>query len=309
MDAFNNRGNAFAKKGELDRAIRDYDDALKIKSNYADAFHNRGLAFTKKGEFERAIDDFDNAIKIKPDFVEAFHNRALVLAQIDAQETGEKYKKAFEAELRQVSDPAEIIKSYQRREREYCLQIRVIDRGIKKLNRWLSGVLIGGFSVIASAVSYAWQHLAFGSSDCDIPNCFAHGFAIVNCCPTDRGEVSFAGLLAIAPITLVLFTACFPLIAQLFNLRKEKRRLQVCVEDYFRKQTLARYTLVAEGEHKQRLIAITHAHFATRSTAEFLAGWKQESGENLHPLTDAIDKAIRGDKNAASSKPTEKSSS
>ena len=59
----------------------------------------------------------------------------------------------------------------------------------------------------------------------------------------------------------------------------------------------------------QRLIAITHAHFATRSAAEFLAGWKQESGENLHPLTDAIDKAIRGAKDAASSKPTEKSSS
>ena len=305
----NNRGNAFAGLGEFDLAIRDFDQAIKIKPNFAAAFNNRGLAFAHKDEFDRAINDFNQAIKIKPDYEEAFHNRAVALAQIHARETGEKYKKALEAELRQVSDPEKIVKSYQRRERVYRRQIKDLDCGIILFTSLLSVILIGGFSAIAFAVSYAWQYLVFGSSDCDIPNCSAHGIVIVNCCPTNRGEVSFAGLLAIAPITLALFTACFPLIAHLFNLRKEKRRLQVCVEDYFRKQTLARYTLLAEGEHKQRLIATTHAHFATRSTAEFLAGWKQESEENSHPLTDAIAKAIRGAKDAVSSKPTEKSSS
>ena len=315
-DAFNNRGNAFAKKGELDSAIRDYDHAIKLKPNYAKAFNNRGIAFTKKGELERAISDFDDAIRIKPDLADAHSNRAISLARIHARETGEKYKKEHEEQLRQikksheqalrqVTDPVEIIKSYQDRGDKYVKQINSINWGSRFFIFLLSVILIGGFLAITFVVFYAWGYLAFGSSDCDIPNCSAPGVVI----STDRGKVSFAGLLAIAPIMLALFTACFPFIAQLFNLWKEKRRLQVCVEDYFRKQTLVRYTLVAKDEHKQQLIAITHAHFATRSAAEFLAGWKQESEENQHPLTDAIGKAIRGAKDAVSSKPTEKSSS
>ena len=319
-ETLSNRGAVFAKKGELDTAIRDFDHALKIKPDFAEAFYNRGLAFAKKNDFESALRDFDQALKFKPAYAEANHNRAIVLARGYAQETEKEYKEkheeqvrqiteSFERRLRQTTDPADIAKLYRRRENAYRRIITILDRGITKFTLRLSRILIVGFSVIAIAVSVTWLLLTFGSSDCDIPNCSAHGIVIVNCCLTGRGEVSFAGLLAIAPLTLVLFTACFPLIAQLFNFRKEKRRLQVCIEDYFRKQTLANYTLVAEGEHKQRLIAITHAHFATRSTAEFLAGWKPESEENSHPLTNAIDKAIRGDKNADSSKTTEKSSS
>ena len=301
----NNRGNVFAGLGEFDLAIRDFDHALKINPDFAATFNNRGTAFANKGELDSAIHDFDQAIKLEPNYAEAHHNLAVAHAKIDARKTGEKYKKALEAELRQVSDPGKIVKSYQRRERVYRLKIKGINCGIILFTLLLSVILIGGFSAIAFAVSYAWQYLVFGSSDCDIPNCSAHGVVIVNCCPTDRREVSFAGLFAIAPLTLVFFTACFPLITHLFNLRKEKRRLEVCVEDYFRKQTLARYTLLAEGEHKQRLIAVTHAHFATRSTAEFLAGWKPESEENPNPLTDAIGKATRGVKDAAPSKPAE----
>ena len=315
-EAFNNRGNAFAKKGELDSAIRDYDHAIKLNPNYAKALNNRGIAFTKKGELERAISDFDDAIRIKPDLADAHSNRAISLARIHARETEKKYQKEHEEQLRQikesheqalrqVTDPVEIIKSYQDRGDKYVKQINSINWGSRFFIFLLSVILIGGFLAITFVVFYAWGYLAFGSSDCDIPNCSAPGVVI----STDRGKVSFAGLLAIAPIMLALFTACFPFIAQLFNLWKEKRRLQVCVEDYFRKQTLVRYTLLAKDEHKQRLIAITHAHFATRSAAEFLAGWKQESEENSHPLTDAIGKAIRGAKDAASRKPTEKPSS
>ena len=314
--ALNNRGLTFAKKGDLDAALRDYDNALKSEPDYAEVLNNRGAAFAKKGDLDAALRNFEHAIEIKPDYVEAFHNRAIAIVQIDAQKVGEKYQKEHEEQLRQlkeshdralrqVTDPVDIIKSYQDRGDKYVKQIKGINYKIMSFNLLLSVILIGGFSAIAIKLYNAWQRLAFGLSDCDIPNCLAHSIVI----STDRGEVSFAGLFAIAPLTLVLFTACFPLIAHLFNLRKEKRHLQICVEDYFRKQTLVRYTLLAKDEHKQQLIAITHAHFATRSTAEFLAGWKQESGENLHPLTGAIDKAIRGAEDATSSKPTEKSSS
>ena len=89
-EALINRGNAFAGKGEFDTAIRDYDQVIKIKPDFANAFCNRGIAFAKKGELDTAIRDFDQALKIKPDYVDAHDGRAIVLAHIHAQETEKK---------------------------------------------------------------------------------------------------------------------------------------------------------------------------------------------------------------------------
>src|SRR6267378_1977540 len=38
--AFNNRGNAYHDKKEYDRAIADYDQAVKLDPNYARAYYN-----------------------------------------------------------------------------------------------------------------------------------------------------------------------------------------------------------------------------------------------------------------------------
>jgi lipoprotein NlpI len=66
--AFNNRGNAFDAKGELDRAIEDYNQAIQLRPDYAAAFNNRGNAHTGKHEYDRAILDFSEAIRIKPGY-------------------------------------------------------------------------------------------------------------------------------------------------------------------------------------------------------------------------------------------------
>ena len=42
--AFNNRGNAFHDKKEYDRAISDYDQAIKLDPKYARALYNRGIS-------------------------------------------------------------------------------------------------------------------------------------------------------------------------------------------------------------------------------------------------------------------------
>ena len=75
--ALNNRGEAYINKGEFDRAIRDFDQAIQFKPDYAFALNNRGGAYLIKGEFDRAIRDFDQAIQFKPDYATAFNNRGL----------------------------------------------------------------------------------------------------------------------------------------------------------------------------------------------------------------------------------------
>ena len=51
-------------------------NSSKLNPNYAKSFNNRGVAYQKKGEYDRAIEDFDTAIKIDPDYADAFANRA-----------------------------------------------------------------------------------------------------------------------------------------------------------------------------------------------------------------------------------------
>jgi tetratricopeptide (TPR) repeat protein len=74
--AFNNRGNAYDDKGQHDRAIQDYDQALRLDPNRVFAFNNRGLAYKEKGQYDRAIQDFNQALRLDPSSAAAFRNRA-----------------------------------------------------------------------------------------------------------------------------------------------------------------------------------------------------------------------------------------
>ncbi|MFZ1990264.1 MAG: tetratricopeptide repeat protein, partial [Alphaproteobacteria bacterium] len=72
---FYNRGIAYRDKGDYDRAIADYTQAIRLKPDYAKAFNNRGLAYYNKGDYDRAIADYTQAIRLKPDDADAFFNR------------------------------------------------------------------------------------------------------------------------------------------------------------------------------------------------------------------------------------------
>ena len=73
--AFRSRGAARQGKGDLGGALDDYNEAIRLKPDYAGAFYNRGCAHHEKGDLDGAIRDYDEAIRLKPDYVEAFNNR------------------------------------------------------------------------------------------------------------------------------------------------------------------------------------------------------------------------------------------
>ena len=64
---YNNRGIAFAAQSDYDKAIADYDEAINLNPKYASALNNRGLAYFNKGQHQRAIADYDAAIQLEPD--------------------------------------------------------------------------------------------------------------------------------------------------------------------------------------------------------------------------------------------------
>jgi lipoprotein NlpI len=73
--SFANRGSAFRQKAEFDRAMLDYDEAIRINPKSASYFVLRGDIFRKKEEFDRAIRDYDEAIRLDPKNDVAFENR------------------------------------------------------------------------------------------------------------------------------------------------------------------------------------------------------------------------------------------
>ncbi|WP_082646511.1 tetratricopeptide repeat protein [Bradyrhizobium valentinum] len=64
--ALTNRGRVYAFKRDLDRAIADYDEAIRIDSGFALAYNNRGDAWFNGGDLDRAIADFRKALEISP---------------------------------------------------------------------------------------------------------------------------------------------------------------------------------------------------------------------------------------------------
>lgn len=73
------RGIEWAAKGDMDRAIADYDAALRINPKYADALFNRGHAWGAKGETDRALADYDAVLKLSPKDASAHAARAVEL--------------------------------------------------------------------------------------------------------------------------------------------------------------------------------------------------------------------------------------
>ncbi len=95
--AYNNRGFAYNEKGQYDRAIADYDKAIRLNPDYVLAYYNRGNAYYHKGQTDRAIADYDKAIRLKPDFADAYKNRGIVYNKKgDARATIRDWERALE---------------------------------------------------------------------------------------------------------------------------------------------------------------------------------------------------------------------
>jgi len=63
--------------GELDRAIPDYDEAIRLDPKYALAYGSRGITYDEKGEFDRAMADYNEAIRLDPKYPIVYGNRGL----------------------------------------------------------------------------------------------------------------------------------------------------------------------------------------------------------------------------------------
>jgi protein O-mannosyl-transferase len=73
--AYNNRGTALFRAGQLEPALKDFDRAVRLKPVFAQARNNRGAVLSDLGRYEEAIREFNKAIEQDPSFAAAYDNR------------------------------------------------------------------------------------------------------------------------------------------------------------------------------------------------------------------------------------------
>ena len=72
------RGLANCESGRFDQALKDFNEALKVKPNDPSLYDYRGMAYRCKGMDDKAIQDFNKAMELDPKFARAYRNRAMV---------------------------------------------------------------------------------------------------------------------------------------------------------------------------------------------------------------------------------------
>jgi tetratricopeptide (TPR) repeat protein len=60
------RGDDYKRKREYDRALEDFDEAIRLNPNFAAALISRGVVYGHKGQYDHACEDYNHAIRLNP---------------------------------------------------------------------------------------------------------------------------------------------------------------------------------------------------------------------------------------------------
>jgi tetratricopeptide (TPR) repeat protein len=77
----NNRGLLFFARGDHERALADFGEAIRLRPSYAVARYNRGRVFALLGNTNEALASFEEAMRLDPGFSRARQARDLILAR------------------------------------------------------------------------------------------------------------------------------------------------------------------------------------------------------------------------------------
>ncbi|HET8760123.1 MAG TPA: tetratricopeptide repeat protein [Nitrospiria bacterium] len=65
-----NLGTEYARRGDIDRALAEYRDVIRLQPDYGLAYHNVGLLYLGRGDYAEARPAFERAAELTPDAAE-----------------------------------------------------------------------------------------------------------------------------------------------------------------------------------------------------------------------------------------------
>ena len=72
------KGIALLEAGQYDQALKEFNQALKLKPNDPALYDLRGVALRGKGQDDQALQDFNQALQLDPKYARAYRNRAMI---------------------------------------------------------------------------------------------------------------------------------------------------------------------------------------------------------------------------------------
>ncbi|MBI5403771.1 MAG: trypsin-like peptidase domain-containing protein [Ignavibacteriae bacterium] len=81
--AYNYRGRAYLHKKDFEKALKDFQAALKIDNEYVPSICNRGECYFLMEEYDMAIKDFSKVLKMNSEYWYAYYVRGLTYGKMD----------------------------------------------------------------------------------------------------------------------------------------------------------------------------------------------------------------------------------
>ena len=91
LGTYNNLGNLWRAKGNLQQAQFAYKKVLKIDPNFTTGYYNLGITLKAMGQFVEAIAAYEKAIQLNPDYAQAYQNLGVTLLKIGKVSEGLKW--------------------------------------------------------------------------------------------------------------------------------------------------------------------------------------------------------------------------
>ena len=80
---YNNLGNAFLLKNDLNQALKNYNKAIEINPKYYEAIYNKANIFLKLKNFSNAIKYYNETLALNNKYISAYQGKALVYKKIE----------------------------------------------------------------------------------------------------------------------------------------------------------------------------------------------------------------------------------
>ena len=89
-------GNVYQDKNKYNKALNEYNQAIKLNNNLALAYYHRGFAYLNIYKYEKSLNDFEKAIMINPKYGEAYFGKSQIYSN------NKEFPKAIEQILKAI---------------------------------------------------------------------------------------------------------------------------------------------------------------------------------------------------------------